>query len=425
MLSTQRKHASKEGAIVAALDIGASKVACFVARLEPGYDGAIDAEVIGVGHCGGGVHIKANHPRLDATETAVRTVVDAAERMAGEHIRDVSVAVSGRHLQCRRVCVDLELHGGCATEEDICDSLDEGAKAAAEEGNEELHSLPISFSVDGDETIADPRGYYGRQLTTQMLAVSARESALANLSAAIERCGLHISEFVASSYAASEAVLIEDEKELGVVLIDIGARSTAYAAYNDGALIDCGGIPVGGANVTSDIAQVFGAPLAHAERIKSLYGSALSGVGDEHRFVEFPILGATNEIARISRADLSAVIAPRLEEILEMILARLPEHGAPHSALRRVVLTGGGSLLVGVRETAERVLSMKARLGRPIAIAGAPEAVMAPAFSVCAGVIHQAAKRFSGEDSTILSLRSKRRAGGLLGNVGIWFRDKF
>ncbi|MFQ5563141.1 MAG: cell division protein FtsA [Parvularculaceae bacterium] len=424
MVLVRKKKTAKDGDLVAALDIGAAKTACFIASLSTGYDGAVEAEVIGVGHYGAGLRSESNQ-RLDVAEKAVRAAVDAAERMAGTHIRDVHVAVSGRRLLCTRVCVDLELYGGCVTEEDIGDSLAEGSKIAAPEGVAGLHSLPISFTVDDGDPIVDPRGYCGRQLTTRMLEIGARESALANLSAAIERCGLRPAAFVASPCAAAEAVLIEDEKELGVILIDIGARTTAYAVYDDGALVDCGGVPVGGGHITSDIAQMFGAPLAHAERMKSLNGSALIGAGDDHRFVEFPTLGG-GELARISRADLSAVITPRLEEIFELVEAKLPERDAPYNALRRAVLTGGGSLLVGAREVGERVLGVKTRLGRPIALAGAPEAVSAPAFAVCAGMVQYAARRLSDKNGSVGAPAPNDHAdGGLFSGVGAWFRAKF
>lgn len=420
----RKNKSAKDGEFLAALDIGAAKTACFIARLTEGFGGAVEADVVGVGHYGGALRAEAS-PRLDMTETAVRAAVDAAERMAGVHIRDIHVAVGGRRLQSRRVAVELELNGGCVTEEDIGDSLAEGARAAAPEGIAALHTLPITFAVDDEKAIADPRGYCGRLLTTQMLGVGARESTLANLSAAVERCGLRIAAYVAGPCAAAEATLIEDEKELGVVLIDIGARSTAYAVYDAGALVDCGGVPVGGGHITSDIAQVFGAPIAHAERIKSLYGSALVGPGDEHRFIEIPMLGG-GETGRISRADLSAVITPRLEEIFELVEAKLPGRDATPNAMRRAVLTGGGSLLVGAREAAEGVLGVKTRLGRPIALAGAPEAVTSPAFSVCAGVVQHTLKDLSNADGSLNALAStERMAGGALGGFGAWFRRRF
>ena len=222
--------------------------------------------------------------------------------------------------------------------------------------------------------------------------------------------------------------MLEDEKELGVVLIDIGASSTDFAVYDGGALVECGGVAVGGGHITRDIAQIFGAPLAHAERVKTLYGSALMGPGDEHRFIDFPQLGVPGETARASRAEISEVILPRLEEIFELVCEQLPDDGMRRSGLRRAVLTGGGSLLVGAREVAERALGMKSRLGRPAQIAGSPEAASAPGFAVCAGLIQHYANSGETSENRLGVLRQSPHAGGnssVLGNVEAWLRAKF
>lgn len=424
-ISKQKRR--KDETLAAALDIGTSKVSCFIARVSKDGNLAPHAEIIGVGHYGLPLRSKgAASP--DQIETAVRSAVDAAERLAGEHIQSACVSVSGRFLRTRRIGVELEISGGYVAEEDIEDSLSEGASMATPDDCVTLHASPISFKVDGEEAFADPAGLSGSALSTEMLGVGARQSVLDNFSSLIERCGLKANHFEAAPYAAAEATLIEDEKELGVVLIDIGAASTGYAVYDNGVLIDCGGVSIGGGHITKDIAQIFGTPLAHAERVKTLHGAALIGPGDEHRFVDFPQLGVAGETARASRADLCEVIIPRMEEIFELVAARLPEDGLRRSGLRRAVVTGGGSLLVGARELSERALSMKSRLGRPIAIAGAPEAASAPGFSVCAGLIQNYAN-FGVEPKSGLGVFGQsahsKNAGMLFGGVESWLRAKF
>jgi cell division protein FtsA len=266
-----------------------------------------------------------------------------------------------------------------------------------------------------------------------MFAAGARRSYLDNLADMIERCDLKVEDFAAAPHAAAEAVLLEDEKELGVVLIDIGASATGYAVYDNGALVECGGVAVGAGHITRDIAQIFGAPLAHAERVKTLYGSALMGPGDEHRFIDFPQLGVAGETARASRADICEVILPRLEEIFELVSQQLPDDGMRRSGLRRVVLTGGGSLLVGAREVAERTLGMKSRLGRPAAFPGSPEAASAPGFAVCAGLIQHCANSGREGETGLGLLRQSAHAGrklaekksSVFGGVESWLRAKF
>ncbi len=419
------KKRKKEDALAAALDIGASKVACFIARISEEAGFAPQAEVVGVGCYGAPLK---SRPTPDEIETGVRHAVEAAERMAGEHVRRVLVSVPGKHLRGRRIGVDMEIAGGVVAQEDVDDSLAEGAKIATPPDCAPLHAMPIGFKVDGEDGLADPIGFSGGVLSTQMFALGARQSFLDNMADLIERCDLQVEEFVAAPSAAAEAVLLEDEKELGVVLIDIGAAATGFAVYDDGALVECGGVPVGGGHITRDIAQIFGAPLAHAERVKTLYGSALSGPGDEHRFVDFPQLGQPGETARASRADVCEVILPRLEEIFELVGDQLPDDPMRRSGLRRVVLTGGGSLLVGARETAERTLAMKGRLGRPAAIPGSPEAAGAPGFAVCAGLFQHYANLGRDAQNTIGVLRQSLQAGkqsSVLGGVEAWLRAKF
>ncbi len=423
----QSRKRRKDETLAAALDIGASKVACFIARInnEPGL--ATQAEIVGVG-CHGAPANARGPATPEAIETGVRNAVEAAERMAGEQVGRVLVAVPGKHVRGRRIGVDIELAGGVVAQEDVDDSLSEGAKIATPPDCAALVAMPIGFKVDGEDGISDPIGLSGSVLSTQMFAAGARRSFLDNLADLIERCDLKVEDFAAAPHAAAEAVLLDDEKELGVVLIDIGAGATGFAVYDNGALVECGGAPVGGGHITRDIAQIFGAPLAHAERVKTLYGSALVGPGDEHRFIDFPQLGVVGETARASRADISEVILPRLEEIFELVSQQLPDDGMRRSGLRRVVLTGGGSLLVGAREVAERTLGMKSRLGRPAAIPGSPEAASAPGFAVCAGLIQHCANLERNGESGLGVLSQSAHAqkkSSVFGGVEAWLRAKF
>ena len=416
----------KDEALIAALDIGASKIACFIARLGEGGASA-QPEIIGVG-CHG-LPLRARASALtEEIETSVRSAVDAAERMAGGRVSRVCLAAPGRYLRARRIGVDMEIAGGYVTEEDVDDSLSEGARIASPEDCLTLHTAPIDFKVDGADIMRDPVGLSGAVLSTEMLGVGVRRSVLDNLSALVERCGLKADVFAAGPFAAAESVLLEDEKELGVVLIDIGAASTGYAVYDNGALIDAGGVPVGGGHITKDIAQIFGTPLAHAERVKTLHGAALIGPGDEHRYHDFPQLGVAGETARASRADLCEVIIPRMEEIFELVAKQWPEDLVRRAGLRRAVITGGGSLLVGAREIAERALGVKARLGRPALFVGAPEAARAPGFAVAAGLIQNYID-FSGEHQSALGAARQsaqvRNKASLLGGVESWLRAKF
>ncbi len=417
----------RDDRIIAAVDIGASKVACFIAALTPEDDDSNSVEVIGVGCCG--LPPRAATGRsVDNFEASLRRAVDAAERMAGVEINSAHVAAPGRLVRARRIGVDLEIADGVVTQEDIDDAVREGADLAAAPECIALSATPITFRLDSEAIYADPVGRPGALLSAELLGLSVRQSVIDNLSAMVERCGLSVTEIVPAPVAAAESCLIEDEKELGVVLIEIGAGSTGFAVYDDGALVDCGGVGVGGAHITKDIAQIFGAPLADAERIKTLHGAALIGPGDEHRFVDFPRLGEGADPSRASRADLCEVIIPRMEEIFELVAEKLPSDRHAQTNLRRAVITGGGSLLLGAREIAEKTLAMKTRVGRPLSFIGAPEVGAAPGFSVCAGLIMNAASQPPASKFFLGGARQSRHAmakPALFGGARRWLRAKF
>lgn len=415
----------RAGDILAAVEVGASKSACLIATAVQNESG-LGVEILGVGLHGSAAEARVSG-KTAAREMALRGAIETAERMAGVRIRSAVVAVPGQKLVSRRAGVDLELGGERVTREDVADCLSHASQAAAAEGCTLLHTLPVAFRIDGESVGLAPEGLAGDAFSAEALGVSSRDNALHNLDALLERCGLAAEEFIAAPYAASEAVLVDDEKDLGVVLLDIGAASTGYAVYENGRLVDCGGVPIGGDHISRDIAQVFAAPIAQAERVKTLYGSAIAGPGDEHRMVEFAALGDGDSV-RVPRADLSAVILPRVEEICELAAAKLPTTARSRHGVRRCVLTGGASQLVGARETAERVLGMKARHGRPVAaLAGAPEAATSPQFAVCAGTLLVAyRRRQTGEGKLADANRSVSPwRDGPVHAVGRWLKAHF
>lgn len=416
-MATPPKSARDRG-LVTAIDLGGSKVACVIAQLTPVVDGGYEADVIGVGQ-----HGALARGKTPDVETSLRAAVESAERMAGVRIASAFVAASGRNLLSRRLAVDIDIEG-VVTTEDVEDCLDHGAAEAVVEGTRRLHALKIRFALDGEPVTSAPEGLAGSVLTAEMLGLSVRETHAANIDSLLARAGLELAGLVAGPLAAAEAVILEDEKELGALVIDIGARTTDFACYEKGALVALGGAPLGGESITRDIAQIFGTPLASAERIKTLYGAAIAGPGDEHRLVDFPQLGDGGDVVRQSRHELSAVISPRLDEIFEMIAAAAPD--AARRTARRAIITGGGSLLIGARETAERILGMKTRLGRPAALAGAPDAATAPQFAVAVGLVQEAA-RAQAQSRRTRRLAPARAAvgGGLVSGIATWLKANF
>jgi cell division protein FtsA len=290
---------------------------------------------------------------------------------------------------------------------------------------EVIHSIPVGFSIDGSRGIRDPRGMFGKKLGVNMHIVSAKPATLRNISAAVGRCHLDIAGLVTSPYAAGLAALVEDETDLGVTLIDMGAGTTTIAVFFDKNLIFADSIPVGGGHVTNDIARGLSTPLAHAERMKTLYGSAIASPSDERETITVPQVGEEEDgqANHVPKSLLVGIISPRLEETFELVRNRLEASGYDKVAGRRVVLTGGASQLPGARELAGLILDKQIRIGRPLRVAGLAEATGGPAFSTCVGLLHFA---MSERAESARAIRGHGDApAGLLGRVGHWLKENF
>jgi len=270
---------------------------------------------------------------------------------------------------------------------------------------------------------------HGHQLAVHIHEVTAAASAVQNVTTCVERCHLSVRDVVANPYASGIATLVADEMELGVTVIDMGGGTTSIAVFVDGAPVFADSVPIGGAHVTSDIARGLATPIAHAERLKTLHGSATPSPSDERETVVAPQVGEESDDHQnhVPKSFLVSIVAPRIEETFEMVRARLEAAGLDHAGGRRVVLTGGASQLTGVRELAARVLDKQVRIGRPAQMAGLAAATNGPAFSACAGLLRMAGTRSS---DIRFAPKSKAPAGegllarlGPLGRWGGWLRD--
>lgn len=411
--------ARPRGGLVAAVDIGSGKVCCFVARV-----GDRGPQVIGIGHqlsrgVRNGVIVD-----LDAASQSVVNAVHAAEQMAVETVSEVVVNLSGGFPASHIVPVEIPVSGHEIGEQDMRRVLEEGHRLRVPEERAVIHSIPVGFSIDGSRGIKDPRGMAGRRLGVNMHIVSAKPAILRNINAAIGRCHLDVAAVVVSPYASGLACLVEDEMELGVTLVDMGAGTTTIAVFFDNSLIFADTVPVGGAHVTSDIARGLSTPLVQAERMKTLHGSALPSPADERESITVPQVGEEEGQANhVPKSLLVGIISPRLEETLELVRNRLEASGYERLAGRRVVLTGGACQLPGTRELAGLILDKQIRIGRPLNVTGLGEATQGPAFSTCAGLLHFA---LSERAETPRPARlSAGQPNGLLGRIGLWLRENF
>ncbi len=414
------------GGIAAALDIGSSKVCCFIARVDD--DGR--PQVIGIGQQAsrgikGGAIVD-----MDLAETSVLNAVHAAEQMAGTTIDRVVVNLSGGYPASSTVGVEVSLNGHEVGEADLRRAVAYGHQTQLQrqhddQGRQMIHSIPTGYSIDGNRGIRDPRGMFGEQLGVHMHIITASSGAVRNVSTCIQRCHLEPAAFVVSPYASGLASLVEDEMELGVTVIDMGGGTTTIAVFYENNVIFTDVIPVGGNHVTSDIARGLSTPLAHSERMKTLYGHVIAAPTDERELIDVPQVGEdeNSESQQIPRSLLVGIIQPRVEETLELVRSRLELSGFDKIAGRRVVLTGGACQLPGTRELASTVLDKQVRLGRPTHVGGLAEATAGPAYATCAGLLNYAATAdvaMPGEASP-----EPRELGGLMGRLGHWLREHF
>ena len=425
--------APRRSVVVAALDVGSSKVVCLIGRLRPRGPQQVltrrshAIEVVGFGHTvargtkGGGV------VNLAQAEDSIRQAVDAAERMASVEIESVVLSISSGRLASELFAAEVKIIGSAVSESDIARVLVAGSHHSLRDGRAVLHSLPVGYSIDGVNGIRDPRGMVGTRFGVDMHVATTEIAAARNLILAVERCHLEVEAMAASPYVAGLAVLADDEADLGATVVDMGAGTTTMAVFQGGRLVHIDGFALGGHHVTMDLARGLNARIADAERIKTLYGTVLSGGSDERDMITVPPL---NEHEReqaqfVSRATLVAIIKPRVEEILEMVRDRLAASPIGGDRRGHVVLSGGASQLNGLPELAARLLGRPVRLGRPLGIAGAPEAAKGPAFAAAAGLLvyPQAAHLEHFE------MRRRRQlmtgTGGYFARVGRWLRESF
>ena len=418
---------------LAVVDIGSAKVCCLIARLKP-VDNPEDhhgrshlVEIIGYGFQRARGVKRGQVVDLDQGEKAVRLAVDHAERMAGVTVSRVIVGLGGGRIKSDRLSAQIRI-AGQVSDGDVARVLDTAQDHGVEIDRTPLHAVPVSYAIDGEAGIADPRGMVGDELCVDMNLVTAQVAAIRNLVLLLERCHLGVDGIIATAYASGLAVLVADELELGSVAIDIGAGTTSIGVFANGTFIHGDAVAIGGHHVTMDLARGLSTSIDAAERIKTLYGSAIPTSADLRDTVSVPPIDARGgeEPTQVPRSFVTEIIKPRVEEILEVSRDRLRASGRFAETGRRAVLTGGASQLPGLGELAERILGCPIRFGRPIGVAGLPEAARGPGFAATVGLLaYPQAARENQLAST--GRRRARQIGteGYFARVGNWLRESF
>jgi cell division protein FtsA len=420
-------------ALVASLDIGTSKIACLIARLKPcapsdalrGRSHAV--ELIGYSHIQSrGVKAGAV---VDMTECeqAVRHAVALAERMAKVRVESVLLSVSAGRLQGQLIEACSDIRGGAVAPEDVTRVTSTGMRHATAAGRTVLHALPVGYALDGVKGIRDPRGMVARQFGVDMNVVTADATVAKNLMLVVERCHLNVEAMAASPYASSLAVLTDDEIDLGAAVVEMGAGTTTIAIYSGGRFVHASGFAVGGQHVTMDLARGLGACIADAERIKTLYGTVLTGGSDARELMSVPTAGEDEQDFPqiVSRATIANIVKQRVEEIFEMVRDRLKDSPFAAEPRARVVLSGGASQLTGVPELASRFLGRSVRIGRPLGFGRLPNEAKGASFAVPSGLLVYPQYAHLEHVEPRYTRQLKTGTDNYFGKVGRWLREGF
>ncbi len=370
------------GRMVVGLDIGTSKIVAIVGEQSP--EGQL--EIIGIGsHASRGLK-KGVVVNIDSTVQSIQRAVEEAELMAGCQIQSVYAGIAGSHIR------SMSSHGIVAIRDrevfqpDIDRVIDAAQAVAIPADQKILHILPQEFLIDSQEGIKEPLGMSGVRLEAKVHLVTCAVNAAQNIEKCIQQCGLAVDDIILEQLASSYAVLTEDEKDLGVCLVDIGGGTSDIAIFTEGAIKHTAVIPIAGDQVTNDIAMALRTPTQNAEEIKIKYGCALASLAGESETIKVPSVGE-REDRDLSRQALAEVIEPRYEELFTLIQAELRRSGFEDLIPAGIVLTGGTSKMEGVVELAEEIFHMPVSIGKPKSVAGLSDIVRNPIYATSVGLL--------------------------------------
>lgn len=368
--------------LIVGLDVGTSKVTAVVGEITPDQQ----ISIVGVGHHVSHGMDKGGVNDLNLVIASVQRAINEAELMADCRISSVYLAISGKHISCQNESGMVPINDSEVTSEDV-ENVIHAAKAvpmAAE--RKMLHVLPQEFSVDMQEGIKSPVGMSGVRMEAKVHIITCANDMAKNIVKCVERCELKEDQLIFSALASSYSVLTDDERELGVCVVDMGGGTLDIAIYANGAIRHSAVLPIAGNQVTNDIAKIFRTPISHAEDIKVKYGAAYRNLASAEESIEVPSVGGRPS-RTMSRHTLAEVIEPRYQEIFELILDEIRKSGLEDQIAAGIVLTGGTSKMKGAVEYAEQVFQMPVRIGTPVGVKGLTEYVQDPSYATAVGLL--------------------------------------
>ncbi len=407
---------AKKGELIVGLDIGTTKICAIVGEVtESGID------IIGIGtHPSKGLR-KGVVINIETTVNSIKRAIEEAELMAGCEISTVYAGIAGGHIK------GFNSHGVVAVKDkeirqtDVDRVIDAAKAIAIPLDREVIHILPQEFIVDEQDGIREPIGMSGVRLEAQVHIVTGAVSSAQNIIKCANRTGLNVADIVLEQLASSEAVLTEDEKELGVALVDIGGGTTDIALFSEGAIVHTSVIAVGGNHLTNDIAVGLRTPPHEAEKIKQKYGCAMASMVDRDETIEVPSVGGRSPRV-LSRQVLCEIIEPRVEEIFMLVHREIQKSGYEELLASGLVITGGSTLLAGMPELAEDVTSLPVRRGVPQGISGLVDVVRSPMYATGVGLVLYGAQH---QDQKHFRVRDDNVYGKVRGRMRAWLADFF
>lgn len=379
----------QEKQLIGALDIGTSKVIALIGEMQE--DGSV--HIIGLGQSPSNGLKAGMVTNIETTAQAINQAVEEAQLMGDCEIDSVTTGIAGNHIRSMNSQGVVKIKDGEVTQADIDRAIETAKAVNIPPDHQILHTVVQEYIIDNQPGVREPIGMSGVRLDTRIHIATGAVTAMQNIQKCIERCGLRIEDMILQPIASSHAVLTEDEKELGVCVIDIGGGTTDIAVYTNGAIRHTAVIPVAGSSITKDLAQALRTPYSAAEYIKIHHGMALADGEGLDDMIEVPSVG-DRQPRQISRRTLASVIGPRVEEILELTLNELRRSGFPEEVFTSgIVLTGGASMLAGIDIVAEDIFNLPSRIGVPREMGGLSERIRNPRFATAIGLLHNAAQK--------------------------------
>jgi cell division protein FtsA len=405
--------------LIVGLDIGTSKVLAIVGELTT--NGEI--EIIGVGHHPSRGMKKGVVVNIESTVQSIQRAVEEAELMAGCQIHSVYAGIAGSHIRSTNSHGNVAIRDKEVSNFDIQRVIESASAMAIPADQKVLHVLPQEYIIDGQEGIREPIGMSGVRLEARVHIVTGAVSAVQNIVKCVRRCGLEVDDIILEQLASSMSVLTDDEKELGVCLVDIGGGTTDISVFTEGAIRHTAVIPIAGDQVTNDIAVALRTPTPNAEEIKKKFGCALTQLAHREETIEVPSVG-DRPPRKLTRQTLAEVVEPRIEELYGLVQAELRRSGFEDLIGSGIVVTGGSAKMEGMIDLAEEVFHMPVRLGTPQYVGGLKGVIQNPIFATGVGLVLYGAKYRAGGSYT-RSVQEAKGFKGAMGRMKGWFQGNF